>query len=304
MNILLALLFMLIGCQKAKDEPIPADPPPDILGLYSEASGRLESMSSSGWVISRDNVGGGEHLGDSLIWTGLSLYALPCDRLEDPSLALSSMIGETSGQFYRYPSLKDQVSSDGALGVYRGLASLRTRCPDVWNAWRDVFAVHHAHFQATGGVLNDASGTKLFSEWYFLEAAIAYRYGLAAPPDVAQLRGMEGAMAAWALAVKTAKSACYRIHLAWLSLVTAEDLGYPVSEGGRNAFCSATNGTKLPAVDQYCGRTDLKAFVQDFKYNIYEYAHQRCPDYELPDANGMNTPALDLLVALRLAYKL
>lgn len=299
-RIVLALLCAS-GCGPHKEKPRD-DPPMDVSVKYASTAGRLETLDDGGWVVSRTPDGVMQHTGDSLIWTGLSLYALPCDALVSQVSALKTMIDQTGGQLYRHPTLKDQVSADGALGLYKGLASVRERCPDSWGWLSPSFALHHS--QLATGYLNDVAKVKLPQEWAYIEQRLAWKVGIATEPSAVGLLNLEASMAAWAESVKATHGACWRVHLAWLALSTAEDLGAVISTPGRAAFCAATAGMALPSVDHWCGRGDLKTWVKDFQYNRYEYSLQRCPAYEMPDGNGMETPALDLLVAMRLAYKL
>lgn len=66
----------------------------------------------------------------------------------------------------------------------------------------------------------------------------------------------------------------------------------------------------MPVVEHFCGRPGLQAWIDAFSFNTWEYAHQRSPVWETPDAsrivNGARVPVetagLDLLFALRLLY--
>ncbi len=61
-------------------------------------------------------------------------------------------------------------------------------------------------------------------------------------------------------------------------------------------------GVDIPLIDHKCGRGDLKGWIDAFKFNEWEYRHQRSGKWEQPDGDGDETPGLDLITAIRAAY--
>ncbi len=208
------------------------------------------------------------------------------------------MLEETGGKIYRHPTIKDQASMDGALGLYYGIARRVARCGDSWSAplqaspdfWKNP--------------LNSPSGANLPAEFTYVRDLLGFKMGALPEPKPVRKGLLEAQIAAWAAGVSGSQAACYRVHLGLLGLQTIEALGGSVSDNGRNAFCSVTKGMGLRTVDLWCGRTDLRDWITNFEYDKWEFSHQRCNAWETPDGNGLITPGLDLIVAIRAAYQL
>jgi hypothetical protein len=170
--------------------------------------------------------------------------------------------------------------------------------------WQPVFAKHE-NFSRPDGQLNPKSDAKLPKEFTYVRDLLASRLGAAGRPSDDRLRALEVQIAGWATAVKTSRSACFRINLGYQALKTIHELGGPISAPGKDAFCDATAGTDLPTVDHYCGRQDLGAYVNAFHWDEWEFRHQRCPGWESADGKpGLATPGLDLAEALKEKYAL
>lgn len=295
------------ACGKAKDKEDPAAPTDQSRDVFNQAADRLVSMLDDGWVVSRTAGGDAEHKGDALIWSGVAMAALDCERGAVVEKAMFDMLDTdldgAVGNLFRHPDLVDQVSMDGALGLYLGIASRLKRCPESSGAWAARFKPH-AERVAEDSTLNARSEATIPPYFDYLTAAVAWRLGVGNEPSSGRLRALEQEVAGWALTVRAAKKPCFRIHLGYLSLAVAEGLGIEISAAGRNAFCANSAGTDLPLVDHWCGRGDLAAWTEAFTFNRYEYAHQRCPAWEAPDAGDLKTPGLDLLIAMREAYSI
>ena len=131
--------------------------------------------------------------------------------------------------------------------------------------------------------------------------------GLGPKPSKESLKVAAASAATWAAGVVASKSACYRIHLAYLNLKALENLGLP---SGRGAFCKATGklgkpeetAIGMPLIDHWCGRDGLTEWLDDFKPNVWEYRFQRC-EWEKPDGRSYETPGLDYLVAYSELFK-
>lgn len=301
----LLLLLTLAGCAKAPARPEKSEPTPAVRALYAEASQRLTSgFLEAGWVVSRSSEGEARHQGDSLLWSGLSLYALSCEdggKVED---ALLRMLGEGGGGLVRFPGLDKPVSMDGALGLYRGVADRIQRCPGSREKWAPAVQKHLAYVSASNGRLGP-EGATLAGDFGYVLDLLGEWLDVGAPADSERAGGLAAQASAWALATVAAKGSGYRIHLGLVAIETAEALGAPVPEDGRQAFCQASAPAAMPAALFYCGDPGpLGAFIQGFQFDAWEFQLQRSPVWESPDGNGYRTPALDLLVAIRTAYQL
>lgn len=299
-------LLVLFACGKAEDKIEPADPSDQVVSLWTATADRLVPMLDHGFVVSRYGKQNEiKHQGDALIWSGLALGALPCRVAAPVSAALRAMIDKQAGGFYRHPSLPTEVSMDGALGLYKGVAALITHCPAELADWTDALAKHQAFVSEHGDTaLNAASPAELVPEFTAVRDQLFHQVGLDGQPASGRIRTLEKEISAWVLAVKTTKKSCFRVHLGLLSFQALESMGVSISAGGRDAFCGLTKGMDMPTVDNWCGRGDLTNWVAGFQFDAWEYRHQRCGAWESPDGKGYRTPAIDLLEGIAQAYKL
>jgi len=285
-----ALVSILLGCGEAPPKEAPLSPDTDIAALKADAELRLLEMTEPyGWVVSRWSDGRIEHTGDSLLWTGMAMGVLDCERGSVPEKALLDMLEETGGYAYRHPrEAARKPSLDGHLGLYWGIAHRVSRCPASAQVWRRALTTHKP-------VNVNALFTKVLD-------SVKFQLGLATSPKGTAT--LTDSIAAWAYGVVLTKASGYRIHLGFLSLETLEATGAGLPASARSKFCSATTGATMATVDHWCGRGDLPAFIQGFQPNAWEYAPQRA-SWESPDGKpGLETPGLDLIVALATAYKL
>ncbi len=290
------LLFycLLAACGHGTEKSGPSDPLDADRALFNEAADRLEAMSDSGWVVSRNAENGAEHLGDSLIWTGMAMGDLDCVRGDAQEASLIAMLHETGGKIYRHPSLKTEASMDGAMGLYYGVARRIARCGDTWSAP----LIELPEFWVNP--LDTSGEARLPAEFTYVRDLLGFKVGVLPEPASSRKGALEAEVSAWALGSLADKSSCFRVHLGLLALQTIEALGGSVSQTGRNAFCSVTKTAGLPTVDLWCGRPTT--FLADFKYNDWEVRSQRCPAWETPDGAPFTTPAVDLITFLRSAY--
>lgn len=303
----IALALALAACQKPDPKPEPLPPDEAARVLYASTVDRLfANHLEGGWVVTRRPDGSPEHMGDSLLWTGLAMYAVPCDRGAELEAHLVEVITRNAGALVRYEPLGEyaggrEASLDGALGLYRGIVHRITACGSA--AWQEPMALHFASMEAHGGRLNPSSSATL-EVFYGLAQELAYRLGAAGadPIGLSDRRNMERAVVAWAWAVQASHAAAFRVHLGWLILEMLEALA-DVSDANRAGYCAATTGMDIPVVDHYCGRGDLAGWVSGFQFDAWEYRHQRA-GWESADGDGDQTPALDLLVGLKEAYSL
>lgn len=306
MNLWIFVLLMAvgIGCGKAEDKSDPVDADDQARTLFTAASDRLMPMLDRGFVVSRDSDGEARHTGDALIWSGMAVGALDCAHASPVSEALRGMLEQLNGGLYRHPDLPNDISLDGALGLYKGVSALVTRCPDELEPWKKAMALHKDFADLFGQLMNEHSDAELVDEFHYVRDLLFHKLGLRAKPSSDRLRILEAQIAGWAYGVKLKKAACFRVHLGLISLQAVEQMGESVSKAGRDKFCQATEGLELPTTDHWCGRGDLVSWVQSFQFDQWEYRHQRCTGWETPDGKGYRTPGVDLLEAMRQAYQL
>lgn len=312
-------LLAAFSCGKAKPSE-PAEPATaDVTSQFQDASGRLVSgfLDGGTWVVSRKADGTSDCQGEGLLWSGVALATLSCEDGDGIEDGLVAELARDGGALVRYQPLGgyaggNEITIDGALGLYRGIAHRITACPGSDAKWKPVVAAHVAYVKANGGKLNAAAPAKLEDTFagvtvgfrYLLDA-IAGRLGLTPTPAASGARGLEREVAAWSAAVVLKKAAAYRVNLSLLALQTQEELGEPVSASGRDAFCAGVRGVRIPTVDAYCGVGDIKDYTSSFVQDEWRYRHQRSGSWEgAPDGGGLRTPGLDLLVGLRQGYQI
>lgn len=319
----IAMCVVLAACAKADPRPDPIPAPEEIVGLRDYAVMRLlkDFVNPYGFIVSRPrgwrdlpdgaldskgNPANEDRRGEGLIWAGVALASLPCadgDWIEQKMVG--HILGE-SGALIRIWPLGEyeygrEVTLDGALGLYLGVAHRITKCGKA-DVWRDAMEAHKDYREESQGGLHPNSDARLDLGFdYPLELAL-HKLGLRSHPHRDVLHLLETTVSSWAWGVKRARAACYRVNLGLIALETVEALGGKISDRGRNAFCAATDGMDIPTVDHWCGRGDLAGWVHAFDFDVWEMRHQRCGAWETPDANGLETPGLDLLRAIALAY--
>jgi len=287
---IICAVLLTIGCGKAPDEPEPAPAESAEKQLFDKTADRLLGLSDAGFVVSRWHDGRMAHEGDSVLWTAMAMGTLDCARGSLPEAALLQMLSDNAGRICRHPSLcaVKPPSLDSHLGFYWGIANRIKLCPESKPVWAEALVSH---------VPQDFPGA--------FDAVRQSVYGalnLGSAPDSGRVGRLVGLVAGWAAAVNAAQAAGYRAHLGLLSLETLEASGVSIPAAKRDLFCAATGGMGLGTIDHYCGRGDLLAFVGSFEFDAFEYRFQRAR-WESPDGKlGLATPALDLLVALRVLY--
>ncbi len=299
-----AIILLALACSCAKPEPKPEPVPPEdpIVTMYAAAVDRGVSLLDGGFVVSRADDGAASHTGDSLIFSGIALDAWPCDAGAQTEEALIAMLEILNGGLFRHPTIPDDVSLDGALGLYRGVASRVARCPGSRERLAAPFAKHLAF--SKDGQLNPSGGGTLVTVFRVVRDAVAYQLGLDERPSAWAVEKLSTTIAGWAALVNATHVAAYRIHLGLLSIETLESAGVPFPGAERDKFCASTRGVDMPTVDHYCGRGDLAGWARGFTYDSWEYRHQRAGWESADGRPGLRTPALDLATGLRKAYGL
>lgn len=274
-KMLKALLIstFIFGCSQPKQKTAPSMSEET---KYNEINSRLVNFLDQDFVVSH---GADNHHGDSLLFTGLAAYSLPCAAGAQVASGLATMV--LSGAYYRYPGDTDPVSMDQLLGLYRGVAARVRRCNEG-GRWKAAF--------------NVAPADGLPAGFDFVRRKLMAMLELAGDPPASLQAEMEASAVAWTVATNVVHAPCYRAHLSLIALQTIEEMGGKISSEGRTAFCDAARGMEIATIEHWCGRQDLSTALAAFKYNEYEYHWQRGA-WELPDGNGLETPAVDYLVA-------
>lgn len=286
----LILLLALAGCAKKEiPEVVTASPNEAHAARALEITERLPGFLDRGFVVSLYE-GLTMHQGDSLLFSGLALYALSCEDGKPIADGLEKMLKDLDGGAYRHPDQPDrEVSLDGLLGLYRGLAK-RVACGEK-DRWAAVMKNHRARVAAS-----------LPAEFNLVAETLGYKLGLNAEPDMQRLHSLAVEVTTWSRLVIAGHRACYRIHLGTLALQTMEDMGYKVRDADRAEFAQVTNGIDMPTIDAFAGREALPAYLDHFTASEWQYRHQRCPKWEDPDGAGMQHPGIDYLVGFADLY--
>lgn len=271
MKKLLIMAMFLTGCAKDAPKNVPTENPDPV--AYSYVSARALAMSDNGWIVSRWPDGAMRDQGDSLLFTGLAMGSLNCADGSIPERALLKMLQENHGKVYRHPSIPDDYSLDGLLGLWWGISHRVKKCPESQDAWTEILPEHAA---------------AVTIEPYF-EVVLKTVMG---EPVSDEDRGRLGAeIASWAFGVVTHRAAAYRLHLGFLALDLVD------APKGKAAFCGTVGEAHMPLLDDFCGKEGLADWMGAFDYDRYVYAHQRAV-WEAPDGRpGLSTPGIDYLIA-------
>ncbi len=233
---------------------------------------RLSQFIDKGFVVSLRG-GSACNKGDSLLFSGLSLYALDKEEGEPIAKAFEKMLTDLNGGTYRHPDLAEETSLDGLIGMYRGIAKRIRHC-DEEKRWLPLLKNHKPSLPREFDVVRSA----LMGESVNLDT----------------IEDLVSNAANWTDRCRTSNLSAYRVHLYLLALQTLTELGIHAEI---SAFSKATDGLQMATVDHFCGRQGLLDFVAHFEYNKWQYKHQRCPLWEVPDGLGDEHPAIDYLVA-------
>jgi hypothetical protein len=283
------LLLALISCAKAP-EPAPAPLPAAVApaGLREYAEQRLfDKFVVDGQVVARDENGDPDMRGDSPLYTGIAIGSLDCDRGAPLMNRLQERIAENNGARERFYPWDDNVAQnrwswDQEVGDTYAFARRAARCPDPalglhWTILRD--AADKSVTPPGFDYVNDAVGAKL---------------GVNGAPHKDRQQIFEFEAQAWAALVVAARSECYRLHLAFRSLLSAEAVGRPIGGYGRSRFCHHTRNAQIPIIDRWCGRPDT--YLATFQFNEYRFRHGKCLWQGGPDGSAdRESPAVDLL---------
>lgn len=276
------LIFLLVSCGAKKDDKkLSADP--DLAKKRSELLVRFENYLDEGWVIGKVN-GKKDKLGDSLIWTGLALAGLECDRAKwvlEKLTEESQARGGGLPRHYSFPKVTNTI--DGYVGLHYGLVRYAKKCKDLKNASKLYDLTRDSYRE----LLTE-------SLYYVIDRGDAYfRKDVAAISTTNGEALFDTAITGWAVGIVSAKQACYKLHLASLMAAFVEETGAGVNS---KAFCEASKKADLPFTDAYCGRRNAaKEFLINFKYDQWENRNQRCPAWESEDNANNKFGGIDFL---------
>ena len=300
-------IFCLVSCAREPDRPELRDPPIEVQLRYHFASERLlADHLENGWVVTRKPDGTPEHTGEGLLWSGVALASLTCEdgaAIEDMLIATVTRL---DGALVRYEPLGEyeggrEVTLDGAIGFWRGVAHRVVSCPGSAEKWTPAVKLHLDYVERSKGRLHPNAKAVLPPGFDYVLHLLGHRLGLSGLPSGDTLDGLRTALALWAKATIDNRKPCYRVHLGLLMLESVEALGVGVS---RETFCIASKGAGMPLVDHYCGvEQPLLDWVDNFEFNRFEFAHQRCY-YETESVGDDQTPGLDFLVGVKHAYRI
>lgn len=245
-------------------------------------------VDESGFIVGR---GADPHLGDSLFFTGLAVYGLDCARGKPLSEALQHMLSVQAGGLSRHPTLKGQITLDGLLAAYRGIAKRVMVCGEK-HLWVQPLLDHSRW-------LTDKRKQLLpFNFDLVFDQLLAKAGGPTVNQAPIKQAALETVVEEWSGGVIATKTACYRVNLGLIALQTLQELGRTVSDGGRDALCTVTEKADIPTLDKFCGRGNLTKWLSLFMLDTWQYRHQRCPAWESPDAKGAEA-GVDFLVGYR-----
>lgn len=297
---LLTIFAFVLSCGKSK--PVDKIDPGQVT-LFAEYQDRLLSdYLLDGFVVSKERNGGFSDQGDSLLFTGLTLGVLDCNRSQGLLLAFERMQDNFSGYLVRVDPLPDEyrqgdnfISRDGATGALYGLQLAKRRCPalsekidHILARWKN--AVGDSLFlypKSLAGII-----TPSFKTYW----KVAHGIGIS---DLEYENYIVSGLVTTGL-IKSQRSACYPIHLQTLQHLTFEIMGRPIFKRNKDEFCALTKDMGLMLTDWYCGRNDddLKSWISNPEQSKHVYMSQRC-NWENSDGDDKLSPRVDFLVLYR-----
>jgi len=295
----LLLIIALTGCGQLPGHDKKSESHGEPLSYEFLSTRLLSRFVENGYVVSRHPSGEPDHQGEGLLWSGIALDALRCEDGNAIEDSLIAGIVKRNGALVRTEPLlgyegKNEITLDGALGLYRGIASRAKRCK-TGPKWAEALSLHAAMVDRLGGAMNPNAPAKLGVFAYVLDSLVKSQ-SINAEGFGVEKTALEVSVISWAFGVIVTKNACYRLNLTLLAVQTLDDVGDSISSTAKKRYCNATRGGGIATIERYCGRPEN--FVAEFKLNEWEYAHQRCKAWETPDGAGLETPALDLLTMM------
>jgi hypothetical protein len=297
------LLFALVfACGKSKpvDKVDPTDQSQSQFAKYQ--SRLLGEFLTDGFVISKEQNGSPTDQGDSLLFTGLTLGVLDCEKTGFLLAPIERMQDNFSGYLVRIDPLPEEyrlngntISRDGATGALYGLQLAKRRCTALTDRIDHILARWK---DAVGNslVLYPRSLAGIITPSFRTYWKVAHGIGIS---DIEYEEYIVAGLTTIAF-IKSQKSACYPIHLQTIQHLTFEIMGKPIFKRNKDEFCALTKGLGLMLTDWYCGRNgdDLKSWLSNPDQSKHVYMSQRCT-WENGDADDKLSPRVDFLVLFR-----
>jgi hypothetical protein len=307
LKIFILLAALCLSCGKDEDPTELHIPTDDVASLYAEAAARLPSFLSDGQVTSKWTDGTLEHRGDSMLMTGLAIGSLDCERGAPLMERLVRRITENEGLLERFEPYAPEISRtryswDQEVGVTYAFARRAARCPGESVSLAGAWKLRQAAIASWNKRLHPEHSTKVPPGFDFATKAVSHQLGLSGAPTEDNKQLMELEAIGWAATVVATRSSCYRVHLAFRSMLTAEAAGRPVDSWARDRFCAVTSSAGIPLIDRWCGRPET--FLADWQWNQGEFRHQLCSYQSTGAKEGLENAGVDLLDYVATFYEL
>ena len=313
--IAITMVYLLFGCtsiesvlsvNQSQSLPEPMDVSPFQNEAQQIQDRLLQNFLLGSYVVSRENKKP-THLGDSILWTMLTAASISCEKAAPLFLGVRDSIEENNGLLLRIDPLpttlaKDPTSRDMEIGFAFGMTILYKNCLEFRDQIKKVWATHIGYiFSEANALAKDGPRSKIDitpTLRYLLTEVSHYIIENFERPSVIDQFLLDSSTNISALGrAISRKESCYPIHLTTLTYLTLDIIGSSVGESNKMLLCKTSKGLGLTLTDWYCKRSHVLTFLEKFKLNEYEYKHQRC-DYEQPDVDpGIESPAVDYLVA-------
>ena len=291
-------IILAISCGKKSSK---IDPDNNVPGDNRYYENRIVTFLENGFVVSKGKNGELHDQGDSLLFTGLLLGALPCEQIQTILDAFERMQDHFNGFLVRIDPLPDEylrdenfISRDGASGALYGLIRASKRCPEsssrislILSKWEDAVGDSLLLHPKSKAIITPSF--KVF--WRLAHGkginTLEYELYMASTLITAKL-------------IEDNKSACYPIHLETIQNLVFEIKGRPILRVDKDKWCAITKDMGLMLTDWYCDRhTDqLKLWMKNPEISPNVYMHQRCT-WESPDGVDILSPRVDYLLLYR-----
>lgn len=289
--------LMLVSCGKKAHDVEPSEALGDVQ-FYEE---RAISFLEQGFVVAKGQDGSLRDQGDSLLFTGLLLGSLSCEKLEVILSSFERMQNRFGGFLVRIDPLPNEyaeggnfISRDGATGALYGLVRAAKRCPA--QQWRIASILNRWEDAVGSSLLLHPKSTAVITPSFRVFWRLAHGHSI---NDLEYQLAMASSLATTKI-IKDNKSACYPMHLQTIQNLLFELRGRPLLAGDKKLWCELTDGMDLLLTDWYCERRkpEIDAWLKDPSRSPSVYMHQRC-SWESPDGEGINSPRVDFLVLYR-----
>jgi len=317
----LSLAFLLSSCNvergnNRKHEEIytPIESQSD---RYERINTRLGTHQYNGYIVGYN--GDSIHSpGEAILWTFTYIGAAECEDAYRQYSNYRENIENQDGQPHRIlPIVRKDLwdytdrgfNFDGWAGFIYGYSSLWNKCPEYreelkanWNQFHDRFIRQGKKLWPNGSHADIPPGFDIARRSF--DRLVNNR----SLPSQAYIRSLEGIIMVWMQGIQEKREACYRANLAFLHMLSLENIGYEFSSYFNSKYCSIMKPFDIPTIDYWCGHNDLNEWLDNYKLNEWDYRHQRCGSWEQPDGNIrpgrelLESSAIDYIFAYGLKY--